>query len=88
MSCINLKTVSNGSVELITICTGRPPNAPGSGGGLNAWARTPTMLLSFPCSIGSIWDSETVRSSQAFSTIAENIVFCPRKPLIMKVASV
>jgi len=44
-----LMTAGKPAVELITICTGRPPGPPGSGGRLNANALTPSILLSSAC---------------------------------------
>ena len=63
--CTTWFRFSNGSVVLITNCTGRPEE-PGSGGNWNAATRAPAILFHFCCR--SIWISCAlrVRWSQSF----------------------
>ena len=69
ISSISPKTVSYPAGELMTICTGRPPVEPGSGGSEKANTCSPVISLSLPWTSGLSSMAVRSRSSQGLRII-------------------
>ena len=81
---IALKIEAKSPVELITICTGRPPIEAGSGGSEKTKACMPSTALTFCCTAGLICWALRERSPQGFRMTPAMPWFGPNRPLTTK----
>ncbi len=82
--CATWFRFSNGSVVVITNCTGKP-ELPGSAGNWNAATRAPAMWFHLACKSCWIWCAERLRVLQSLTSMPPMPEFTVGTPVIWNI---